>query len=31
MVVEKRPEGLTVMRKGRCGFVPLVGKEAFAR
>jgi protein-L-isoaspartate(D-aspartate) O-methyltransferase len=29
MVVEKRPEGLTVARKGRCGFVPLVGKEAF--
>jgi len=30
MVVEKRPEGLTVTRKGRCGFVPLVGKEAFS-
>ena len=29
MLVEKRPEGLTVTRKGRCGFVPLVGKEAF--
>jgi protein-L-isoaspartate(D-aspartate) O-methyltransferase len=30
MVVEKRPEGLTVQRKGRCGFVPLVGREAFS-
>lgn len=30
IVVDKRPEGLTVTRKGRCGFVPLVGREAFA-
>jgi protein-L-isoaspartate(D-aspartate) O-methyltransferase len=30
IVVENRPEGLTVVRKGRCGFVPLVGKEAFS-
>jgi protein-L-isoaspartate(D-aspartate) O-methyltransferase len=30
MVVERRPEGLTVRRKGRCGFVPLVGREAFS-
>jgi protein-L-isoaspartate(D-aspartate) O-methyltransferase len=30
MVVEKRAEGLTVQRKGRCGFVPLVGREAFS-
>lgn len=29
VVVESRPEGLTVTRKGRCGFVPLVGREAF--
>jgi len=29
IVVENRPEGLTVTRKGRCGFVPLVGREAF--
>jgi protein-L-isoaspartate(D-aspartate) O-methyltransferase len=30
IVVEKRPEGLTVTRRGRCGFVPLVGREAFS-
>jgi protein-L-isoaspartate(D-aspartate) O-methyltransferase len=30
IVVEKRPEGLTVTRKGRCGFVPLMGREAFS-
>jgi protein-L-isoaspartate(D-aspartate) O-methyltransferase len=30
MVVERRPEGLTVQRKGRCGFVPLVAREAFS-
>ena len=30
IVVQSRPEGLTVTRKGRCGFVPLVGREAFS-
>ena len=30
MVVEKRPEGLSVSRKVPCGFVPLIGREAFA-
>jgi protein-L-isoaspartate(D-aspartate) O-methyltransferase len=30
MVVEKRPEGLRVSRKGACRFVPLIGKEAYA-
>jgi protein-L-isoaspartate(D-aspartate) O-methyltransferase len=29
MVVEKRPEGVTVTRKGGCRFVPLIGREAF--
>jgi protein-L-isoaspartate(D-aspartate) O-methyltransferase len=29
MVVEKLPEGLTVRRKGKCAFVPLVGPEGF--
>ena len=29
LVAEKRPEGLTVIRKGGCRFVPLVGHEAF--
>jgi protein-L-isoaspartate(D-aspartate) O-methyltransferase len=29
MVVENRPEGLTVIRQGPCGFVPLIGREAF--
>lgn len=31
IVVEKRPEGLAVMRKGACAFVPLVGSEAFSQ
>ncbi|HLF76632.1 MAG TPA: protein-L-isoaspartate(D-aspartate) O-methyltransferase [Dehalococcoidia bacterium] len=30
MLVELRPEGLTVTRKGACRFVPLLGAEAFA-
>jgi protein-L-isoaspartate(D-aspartate) O-methyltransferase len=30
IVVQSLPEGLTVTRKGRCGFVPLVGREAFS-
>ena len=30
MVVEKRPEGLVVTRRGACRFVPLIGKEAFS-
>jgi protein-L-isoaspartate(D-aspartate) O-methyltransferase len=30
MLVEKTREGFTVARKGACGFVPLIGKEAFA-
>ena len=30
IVVENRPEGLTVSRKGGCAFVPLVGHEAFS-
>lgn len=30
IVVEKRPEGLTVRRRGKCSFVPLVGKEGFS-
>jgi protein-L-isoaspartate(D-aspartate) O-methyltransferase len=30
IVVENRPEGLTVTRKGGCAFVPLVGHEAFS-
>ena len=30
IVVESRPEGLTVTRKGGCAFVPLVGQEAFS-
>jgi len=30
MVVEKRPDGLRVTRKGACRFVPLIGKEAYA-
>jgi protein-L-isoaspartate(D-aspartate) O-methyltransferase len=30
MVAEKRPEGLTVTRKGACGFVPLLGRDAFS-
>jgi protein-L-isoaspartate(D-aspartate) O-methyltransferase len=29
MLVERTPEGFTVARKGACGFVPLIGKEAF--
>jgi protein-L-isoaspartate(D-aspartate) O-methyltransferase len=29
IVVENRPEGLTVSRKGGCAFVPLVSHEAF--
>ena len=30
MVVEKRPEGVTVMRKGGCRFVPLIGPGGFS-
>ncbi len=30
IVVENRPEGLTVTRKGGCTFVPLVAQEAFS-
>jgi protein-L-isoaspartate(D-aspartate) O-methyltransferase len=30
MLVERTREGFTVARKGACGFVPLIGKEAFA-
>jgi protein-L-isoaspartate(D-aspartate) O-methyltransferase len=30
MVVEKRPEGLQVTRRVPCGFVPLIGREAFS-
>ena len=30
MLVERTAEGFTVTRKGACGFVPLIGKEAFA-
>ncbi len=30
MVVERRPEGLTVARHGGCRFVPLIDKEAFS-
>jgi protein-L-isoaspartate(D-aspartate) O-methyltransferase len=30
MVAELRPEGLTVMRRGACRFVPLLGRGAFA-
>ncbi len=29
IVVEKRPEGLTVTRRGGCRFVPLLGPEAY--
>ena len=29
MVIEKRPEGLRVSRRGPCGFVPLIGSGAF--
>lgn len=30
VVVDNRPEGLTVTRKGACAFVPLVGRDAFS-
>jgi protein-L-isoaspartate(D-aspartate) O-methyltransferase len=30
MVVESRPEGITVTRRGACNFVPLIGKDAFS-
>jgi protein-L-isoaspartate(D-aspartate) O-methyltransferase len=30
VVVASTPEGLVVTRKGACGFVPLIGREAFA-
>ena len=30
IVAEKRPEGVTLTRKGACSFVPLLGKEAFS-
>ncbi len=30
MLVENRPEGVTLTRKGACRFVPLVGKGAFS-
>jgi len=29
LVAEQRPEGVTVVRKGACRFVPLLGREAF--
>lgn len=31
LVVRASREGLVVTRKGACGFVPLIGKEAFSR
>lgn len=31
MLVERSREGFKVSRRGGCGFVPLIGKEAFAR
>ena len=30
VVVVSTPEGLEVTRKGACGFVPLIGREAFS-
>ena len=30
LLVERRPEGTTVYRKGGCRFVPLIGSEAFS-
>jgi protein-L-isoaspartate(D-aspartate) O-methyltransferase len=30
MLAQRRPEGLTVVRKGACRFVPLIGREAYA-
>jgi protein-L-isoaspartate(D-aspartate) O-methyltransferase len=30
MVVDKRPEGLRVSRRTPCGFVPLIGRNAFS-
>jgi protein-L-isoaspartate(D-aspartate) O-methyltransferase len=30
IVAERRPEGVSVRRKGGCRFVPLIGKEAFS-
>jgi protein-L-isoaspartate(D-aspartate) O-methyltransferase len=30
MLVERTKEGYTVARKGGCGFVPLIGREAFS-
>lgn len=29
IVAEKRPEGITLTRRGACNFVPLIGKDAF--
>jgi protein-L-isoaspartate(D-aspartate) O-methyltransferase len=29
LVLEARPEGVTVMRKGGCRFVPLIGRDAY--
>ena len=29
LVVERRPEGVTVTRKGACRFVPLIGRDAY--
>jgi protein-L-isoaspartate(D-aspartate) O-methyltransferase len=29
IVVEKRPEGAVIMRKGGCRFVPLIGRDAY--
>jgi protein-L-isoaspartate(D-aspartate) O-methyltransferase len=29
MLVQRLPEGITIWRRGACGFVPLIGKEAF--
>jgi protein-L-isoaspartate(D-aspartate) O-methyltransferase len=31
MLVEQTKEGVRVSRRGACGFVPLIGKEAFGR
>jgi protein-L-isoaspartate(D-aspartate) O-methyltransferase len=31
ILVEQTKEGVRVSRRGACGFVPLIGKEAFGR
>ena len=30
MLAQRREEGVTVVRKGACRFVPLIGREAYA-